>query len=150
MSTLDLNSITQQHCEILKLLQDGPKRNTEIESELGYPLKTVFERVRRMVKMGLITSEIVTIVESGKTPLRPRVSTITPLGRKILEKYLGGYPFKRMTKHGPDKWNNRDPEKAPRWTHGIIYEDVKVRPETPRFIPHAASMPWRGKESLAE
>lgn len=43
------------------------------------------------------------------------------------------------------------PKPAPEYTWGEnIFKDAKVIPMKPIWKPHAPSMPWKGKESLAE
>ena len=133
------DKVTNAHCKVLHFLRNGPRPTNIIADSLKIARGTAHSQMMRMRDLGLLDGWALT--ESGKV---------------ILKRYLAGEKFSatkprgHIVGHKTNNWLDRAPKPPPEWTHGIIYEDAKVRREVPKYVPHAASIPWKGKDSLAE
>jgi len=137
--------IMDGHARLLVALLRGELSTSELRKKLGIPTTTLQSRIDRCRSLKLIHCEFVGAQHK-------RISKLTPAGREIARKYQAGKRWgeKKISNPHGLLGVDRDVKKCPEWTHGVVYEDVKVRREIPKFIPHAQVLPFKGKDSLAE
>jgi DNA-binding MarR family transcriptional regulator len=142
------DKVTEPQCKLMLALQEnGEMTNGELAAHLKIPKGTVDCQVLQLEKYEMINTYL-----EIRNKRKQRYNRVLSLGRKMVKMYKAGHEFRvpspRLGSLPPA--GDRPVKRGPPWTFGIIYEDARVRREVPKYVPHAASIPWKGKDSLAE